>query len=144
MGKVVPALSKTSCRFTCTLRTFAEQDVLYAQGRTKLYDAQGVRLGIITNAKGGQSLHNYGLAFDIVLLDGTNVSWDTVRDFDKDGVADWMEVVNIFKKSGYEWGGDWKFTDKPHLQKVFGYTWQELLVKYNKKDIIPGTQYVNL
>ncbi|MFK5283429.1 M15 family metallopeptidase, partial [Lacticaseibacillus paracasei] len=48
-------------RFTHTLRTIEEQNYLYSQGR--------IRSGsIVTNAKGGQSIHNYGLAFDIVIL----------------------------------------------------------------------------
>ena len=43
-------------RFSYTLRTFAEQDALFLK-RPK-----------VKNAKGGQSYHNYGLAFDIVML----------------------------------------------------------------------------
>ena len=77
----------------------------------------------VTNAKGGQSIHNYGLAFDIVLLydnDGNGTfeeaSWSTIKDFDKDSKADWMEIVSYFKSKGWEWGGDWKFIDKPHFQ----------------------------
>ena len=66
---------KAICRFAYTLRTIKEQNDLYAQGRTKPGK-------IVTNAKGGQSYHNYGLAIDIVLLvdkngDGTfeSASW---------------------------------------------------------------------
>ena len=55
-------------RFPYTSRDTKEQDEKYAQGRTKLYDSKGRRLGKITNAKGGQSIHEYHLAFDIVLL----------------------------------------------------------------------------
>lgn len=119
---------KAICRFAYTLRTNEEQNALYALGRTKLYDAKGNRLGKVTNAKGGQSYHNVGLAFDIVLLKDTDnngtfesASWETNIDFDKDGKADWMEVVNICKKYGWEWGGDWRFKDLPHFQKTFGY-----------------------
>lgn len=146
-NQVVPALTgRAICRFSYTLRTFAEQDALYAQGRTKLYDANGNKLGIVTKAKGGQSIHNYGLAFDIVLIkDGTTASWEDNIDFDKDGKADWMEVINIFKANGWEWGGDWKsFKDKPHLQKTFGYNWQQLLVKHQTRDFISGTNFVKI
>lgn len=108
------------CRFAFTLRTIAEQDALYAQGRTKPGP-------IVTKAKGGQSYHNYGLAIDIALLvdkdkNGTfeSTSWDTKTDFDKDGKIDWQEIVAIFKRYGWEWGGDWKFVDAPHFQKTFG------------------------
>lgn len=122
------------------LRTFEEQDALYRK-RPK-----------VTNAKGGQSLHNYGLAIDFaILLDKDNngsfeqLSWDTTADFDKDGIIDWQEVVSEFEKAGWEWGGKWRtFKDLPHCQKTGGYTWQQLLVKYNEKDFIPGTKYVRI
>ena len=105
-----------------TLRTFAEQDELYAQGRTK----PGKR---VTNAKGGQSLHNYGVAIDFALLiDGKTASWEDLKDFDGDRKADWMEIVEVFEQAGWEWGGRWKgFVDKPHLQKTFGNDWRTLL-----------------
>ena len=127
---------KAACRFSYTLRTFAEQDALYAQGRTK----PGV---IVTKAKGGQSYHNYGLAIDIVLLvdkDGNGTfetaSWDTKSDFDGDKKSDWQEVVAIFKRYGWEWGGDWRFVDAPHFQKTFGKSIMELqqLHKTDKVD----------
>jgi len=122
------------------LRTFSEQDGLYKQ-RPK-----------VTNAKGGQSLHNYGLAIDFaILIDKDNngsfeqLSWDTTADFDKDGIIDWQEVVTEFEKAGWEWGGKWRtFKDLPHCQKTGGYTWRQLLAKYNAKDFIAGTNYVNL
>lgn len=153
LNEIIPALSgKAICRFAYTLRTFAEQDALYAQGRTKLFDTKGKRLGIVTKAKGGQSIHNFGLALDIVLLKDTNgdgtfesASWETNVDFDKDGKADWMEVVNILKKHGWVWGGDWKsFKDAPHFEKTFGHTWKTLLPKHNAKQFIPGTTYIQL
>ncbi|WP_305953442.1 M15 family metallopeptidase [Paenibacillus sp. P32E] len=61
------------------LRTIAEQDALYAQGRTKPGQ-------IVTNARGRTSYHNFGLAVDFALLlpNGSSVSWDTARDGDGD------------------------------------------------------------
>lgn len=98
------------------LRTFDEQNKLFAQ-RPK-----------VTNAKGGQSIHNYGLAFDFCLADGGRTIWDTVKDFDNDKIADWMEVVKVFKAAGYTWGGDFRsITDSPHFEKTFGHTWRQLL-----------------
>lgn len=145
-AQIVPALTgRAFCRFAFTLRTFEEQAAIYAQGRTKLYDAKGNKLGIVTNAKPGQSLHNYGLAIDIVLIVNGKMSYEDTVDFDKDGKSDWMEVINIFKANGWEWGGDWKsLKDRPHVQKTFGNKWQDLFKKYQAKDLIPGTEYVNI
>ena len=113
------------------LRTFAEQDALF------------LKLPRVTRAKGGQSNHNYGVAIDFALLiNGTEISWDMKKDMDNDNQADWIEVVQTFVKAGWYWGNT--FGDFPHLTKVKESSWKELLVKYNKKDFIPGTQYVNL
>lgn len=104
------------------LRTIAEQNTLYAQGRSK----PGA---IVTNARGGYSYHNFGLAVDFALLlpDGRQVSWDMKRDGDGDGTADWAEVVRQAKALGFEWGGDWSgFKDYPHLQMDFGLSTADL------------------
>lgn len=129
-------------RFAYVYRTPAEQDKLFKQ-RPK-----------VTNAKGFQSIHNYGLAFDIVLMYDNNgdgvfeqVSWDQVRDGDKDGKPDWKEMIDFFQKKGYEWGGTWKtFKDIPHFQKVFGNTWRTLKAKLDKGEIIEdsGIKYPKL
>ena len=126
---------KAIVRFTHTLRTFSEQDALFLQGRTK----PGKK---VTNARAGRSYHNYGLAIDIVLLldrdgDGkyTEASWDMKGDFDADGVADFMEAVQVFKEYGWEWGGDWKFFDGPHFQKTFGKSINELHTMYLSKKV---------
>ncbi|AIQ14615.1 M15 family metallopeptidase [Paenibacillus durus] len=98
------------------LRTLAEQEALYAQGRTK----PGT---VVTHARGGYSYHNYGLAVDFALLlpDGKNVSWDMLRDGNEDRIADWRQVVQTAKILDFEWGGDWSgFKDYPHLQMTFG------------------------
>lgn len=115
-------------RITQGLRTIAEQDELYAKGRTK----PGPK---VTNAKGGQSFHNFGLAVDFCLLhkDG-GISWDLHEDIDKDGIKDWMEVVAIFEKHGWEWGGRWKFVDNPHFQKVFNKKLVDLIKLPKDKD----------
>lgn len=129
LNQIVPSLTgKAMCRFAYTLRTFTEQNALYSQGRTKLFDINGNRLGIVTKAKAGQSFHNYGLAIDIVLIQGKHASWDTVKDFDGDGIADWMEVIDIFRNNGWTWGGNFKgVKDTPHVEKTFGLTWQDCL-----------------
>jgi peptidoglycan L-alanyl-D-glutamate endopeptidase CwlK len=104
------------------LRTIAEQDALYAQGRT----AKG---NIVTNAKGGTSYHNYGLAIDFAILlpDGKSVSWDTARDGNGDKVSDWLEVAQEAKSLGFSWGGDWtSFKDYSHFEMNFGLSTTQL------------------
>jgi peptidoglycan L-alanyl-D-glutamate endopeptidase CwlK len=132
------------CRFVQVYRTFEEQDALYAQGRTKPGQ-------IVTDAKGGKSYHNYGLAIDFCLIYDKNkdgkvsseeIVWDRDIDIDKDKVADWMEVVKIFTKYGWQWGASWK--DYPHFEKSFNYKVSQLLTKYNAKQFIPGTKYLNI
>lgn len=126
-------------------RTWEEQDALYQQGRTK----PGQR---VTNAKAGSSYHNYGLAIDFAILydkDGNGsyeeLSWDTVKDFDKDKISDWNEVVTTFEANGWEWGGKWRtFKDLPHCQKTFGYSIAQLRLLYEQGKFIPGTHYLDI
>ena len=129
---------RAMCRFSYTLRTFAMQDKLYAKGRTEPGP-------VVTKARGGLSYHNYGLAVDIVLIvdaDGDGkyekAVWDMRTDFDGDGRADWMEVVQIFKSYGWTWGGDWKFADGPHFEKTFGYSVRQLLGLHKLQKVSPG------
>ena len=111
------------------LRTFAEQDALYAQGRTK----PGAK---VTNAIAGKSWHNYGLSFDFCLVhkDG-KISWNLSEDLDKDGKSDWLEVIETFEMTGFESGIHWKFKDAPHLEKKFGLTISQCLNKWNNKQV---------
>jgi peptidoglycan L-alanyl-D-glutamate endopeptidase CwlK len=110
---------RSQVRISQGLRTFAEQDALYRQ-RPK-----------VTNAKGGQSIHNYGFAIDIVLIiDGKVASWDVKKDWDADGIADWDECVKIFAKHGWSWGGNWlSFKDMPHFDKIGFNNWRMLINK---------------
>ncbi|MBR2565117.1 MAG: M15 family metallopeptidase [Paenibacillus sp.] len=102
-------------------RSIEEQNALFAQGRS----ASG---SIVTNARGGESYHNYGLAIDFALRtpDG-DIVWDMERDDNGNGKADWMEVVDLAKGMGFTWGGDWTdFPDYPHLQMDFGLSIRDL------------------
>lgn len=85
------------------LRTFAEQDALFAQGRSRPGP-------VVTRARGGQSNHNYGLAVDLVPFNNGQPNWNAPL-----GV--WTTIGREAEKLGLEWGGDWrKFVDKPHVQ----------------------------
>ncbi|WP_319805532.1 M15 family metallopeptidase [Cytobacillus firmus] len=106
---------------TQDFRSIEEQNALYEKGRS----AEG---NIVTNAKGGESYHNFGLAIDFALMsvDG-QVIWDMQYDGNGNSKEDWMEVVEMAKDLGFEWGGDWtQFKDYPHLQMDFGLSIWEL------------------
>jgi len=85
-------------------RTYAEQDALFAQGRTKFPGP------IVTRARGGQSNHNFGVAWDIGAFKA----------------GQYIPESELYKKAGeigkslsLEWGGDWKtIQDEPHFQAI--------------------------
>ena len=96
-----------------TFRSKEEQDKLYSQGRT----ASGEK---VTNAKGGYSYHNYGLAFDCVPIINKKAQWNRVDLYNTMG--------EIGKSLGLEWGGDFKsIKDRPHFQWTGGLNIKELL-----------------
>jgi peptidoglycan L-alanyl-D-glutamate endopeptidase CwlK len=83
------------------LRTYEEQNDLYAQGRTKPGN-------IVTNARGGYSNHNFGIAFDIGVFEGSSY---------KDESPKYKAVGALGTDLGLEWGGNWKtIQDEPHFQ----------------------------
>jgi peptidoglycan L-alanyl-D-glutamate endopeptidase CwlK len=93
---------------TCTLRTTVEQDMLYAQGRTLPGE-------VVTNAKAGQSFHQYGVAYDCVPMRNGKCVWDP-----KDRM--WERVGLLGEKAGLEWSGRWKgaLREMAHFQSWKG------------------------
>jgi peptidoglycan L-alanyl-D-glutamate endopeptidase CwlK len=88
-------------RIISGLRSYAEQDALYAQGRT----TPGK---IVTRAAAGYSNHNFGLAFDIGVFKG--------KDYLEDHPL-YTELGPLGESLGLEWGGRWKgIVDEPHYQ----------------------------
>jgi hypothetical protein len=84
------------------LRTYAEQDKLFAQGRT----APGP---VVTKARGGESNHNFGLAVDVCPYHNGKLDWNYRAGF--------LALDAAAEKAGLMWGGDWKkFLDLPHLE----------------------------
>ncbi|WP_281284920.1 M15 family metallopeptidase [Cohnella terricola] len=116
-------------------RSSDAQDALYRQGRSEGGP-------IVTQVKGGESYHNYGLAIDFAIKTRAGkVIWDLKYDGNGNGEADWMEVVAIAKELGFSWGGDWKgFPDNPHLQMDFGYSIAELQRGWRPPDRISAVE----
>ena len=105
-GRLVEECNKQGLQIAIgeTLRTVAEQDALYAQGRTKPGN-------IVTNAPGYSysSYHQWGTAFDIYRNDGQGAYNESDNFFGRVGA--------IGVGLGLEWGGNWKsIIDKPHFQ----------------------------
>jgi peptidoglycan L-alanyl-D-glutamate endopeptidase CwlK len=96
---------------TSTYRDAASQDSLYAQGRT----TPGKR---VTNAKAGQSMHNWKCAFDFVPIVNGKAMWNNTALFTRCG--------EIAESVGLEWAGRWvKFKELAHCQYTNGLTLQD-------------------
>lgn len=88
------------------MRTKEEQDKLYAQGRT-------MPGKIVTQAKGGDSMHNYAVAFDICPIVNGKAVWE---------ISLFNKIGKLGMDIGLEWGGSWKkFIDRPHFQYTAGH-----------------------
>ena len=87
-------------------RTYAEQNTLFRQGRS------GNPPPKVTNARGGQSNHNFGIAWDIgIFKNGAYLGESPLYD----------KAAEAGLTAELEWGGNWKsFKDKPHYQLATG------------------------
>ncbi|KKM81321.1 hypothetical protein LCGC14_1331050 [marine sediment metagenome] len=70
----------------------------------------------VTNAKGLQSYHQYGLAFDVYFL---YKGWDAPADW-------WQALGEEGEKLGLIWGGRWKSKDYGHFEWHPNFTWEDL------------------
>jgi hypothetical protein len=120
---LVPA--RHSVRIVSAFRSWEEQDRLYAQGRT----APG---RIVTSARGGQSTHNFGIAWDVGVFDGAG------RYLQESEV--YRAIGPVGEEIGLEWGGRWRsFPDYPHYNVRTGLTVAQMraLVRAGKTVPVP-------
>ena len=102
-------------RIVSAYRGCKEQNQLYAQGRTKPGK-------VVTNARCGQSVHNFKMAFDVVEMKDGKPDWNT---------PNWNLIGQLGEAAGLKWGGRWKsFKDKPHFYDTGGKTVAELMRQY--------------
>jgi peptidoglycan LD-endopeptidase CwlK len=110
--------SGVDARIISGTRTYAEQDALYRRGRF------GDTSPRVTNARGGHSNHNFGIAWDLGIFDGGKYlkTKTPYRD------------AATLKPASVEWGGDWvTFPDLPHYQlSVGGATITDIRTRFEK------------
>jgi peptidoglycan L-alanyl-D-glutamate endopeptidase CwlK len=98
---------------TSTYRDHESQNALYAQGRTKVGK-------VVTNAKAGESYHNWRCAIDVVPLINGKPNWDS-----SDPV--WARIGELGEQAGLEWAGRWRtFKELAHFQYTGGLTLTDL------------------
>lgn len=91
-------------------RSLKRQQELYNQGRTTFGN-------IVTNARPGYSMHNYGIAFDVVFVKNGKRTYE----------GDWEALGKLGESIGFEWGGRWKSpVDRPHFQFTAEYSINDL------------------
>lgn len=113
-NKFIEACGKEGIKviITSTYRDNESQNALYAQGRTKPGN-------IVTKAKGGQSIHNYRLAFDFAPVVNNKIDWNNIVLFKRCGA--------IAESLGLEYAGNWKsFKEYAHCQFTDGLTKEDL------------------
>lgn len=98
-----------NARIISGTRTYAQQNALYRQGRF------GNPGPIVTNARGGFSNHNFGIAWDIGIFTPSGGYLREGPDYDR--------AADIGLSPQLEWGGNWRtIVDKPHYQLALGMT----------------------
>lgn len=112
-------------------RTYAEQTAIYAQGRRGIKGEK-----VVTNAPAGSSNHNFGVAFDVGIFNGTKYFIGATK-------AETDAYLNLRKMTKaavleLDWGGDWKSSkDYPHYELHTGMT-----VKQVRAALESGKAYV--
>jgi peptidoglycan L-alanyl-D-glutamate endopeptidase CwlK len=113
-------------------RTFDEQNKLFEQGRTTPGD-------VVTNARGGQSNHNFGIAWDVGIFNSDGAYIDDLikkkKMTSKAVDAEYKKVGALGKRMGLFWGGDWSKPDFPHFQMLDN----DLLASIREKFVNGGT-----
>lgn len=111
---------------TSTYRDFESQAALYAIGRTtpgaspRMLKPLGDR---VTNAKAGQSWHNWRRAVDVVPVVGGKAIWNDAKT--------WARIGQIGERVGLEWAGRWVgFREMPHFQLTEGRRLADLVAQY--------------
>ena len=135
-------------RITSGFRSYSEQDQLYAKGRTVPNDAGRLPGATVTNARGGRSVHNFGLAIDVVEIWNKGSSMKHYRQpilrngrpsgrfkslraqtgYDSKYPEErWQTIGRIAQSFGFFWGFHFSSPkDRPHFHDLMGKKVREL------------------
>jgi peptidoglycan LD-endopeptidase CwlK len=107
------ALAGIDLLVTSTYRDEEAQAALYARGRT-------TGGPIVTNAKPGESFHNWRVALDFCPIEGGKCAWTDLEAFER--------VGQIAESLGFEWAGRWTgaMREEAHVQWTGGLTLADL------------------
>lgn len=112
--------SGINARIISGTRTYAEQNKLFAKGRF------GNPPPIVTNARGGQSNHNFGIAWDLGIFSATGAYLGNSPQYAAAG----QKAMNA-GIANLEWGGNWtSFVDRPHYQHSTGLAIGQVRTKF--------------
>lgn len=119
------------------LRTPEEQDQLFQLGRGR----PGAK---VTNAKGGQSAHNYGCATDWTVFEDGKPVWLPKEDFR------WRTYQQAIEKVGARWGGDWNANgvrdrndfDLYHNELAIDCSWTHVYLEFSKNGMRAAQEYI--
>lgn len=89
-------------------RTYAEQNALFA------------KRPVVTKARGGQSNHNFGIAWDVgIFVDGQYYTGKNKKE--TQAYVDLSKIIMPKMGKTIEWGGNWKsIVDMPHYGLLTG------------------------
>lgn len=127
-------------RVTDGYRTFADQWAEWGKGRLKDKNGEWVicdRRKVVTYAKPGFSLHNYGLALDSC-FHGDDPYWEKLWKSGPEGKAEsskrWKALGDAVKAQGMVWGGDWFGIkhDQPHAEMTYGLSIHSIQMAYEE------------
>lgn len=111
-------------RVAVGLRSLAEQEALYAQGRTKPGP-------IVTWAQPGDSLHLYGLAIDSCFLKVGNIRVNPFLEGHPNAEELWREYARFAEAHGFVAGANWRVNkDRPHIERAYGLKLPEIKELY--------------
>lgn len=142
MEQDVRKVTGMQIRIVEMIRTVGYQAELYAKGREQQADGSWTvsnKGAIVTNSRPGESIHHYGLAFDVCFV-GQDPYLEALRKRDaKEFDRIWRAIGSCGQGNGLTWGYDWNGNgiadandfDRPHFQKTYDYRLQEIREFYN-------------